>query len=122
MTPKELLTIYKNFAVIGVTPDKSKYGYKIYKRLKEKGYVHINASVRADVSLGLPKDIITLGMNGTPDTVNVNSYKVDVPFSMNAYLDLNGGYSEKINEKWKEDLKKINYIKCLCDDFFEIMK
>lgn len=38
MTPKELLTIYKNFAVIGVTPDKSKYGYKIYKRLKEKGY------------------------------------------------------------------------------------
>lgn len=38
MTPKELLTIYKNFAVIGVTPDESKYGYKIYKRLKEKGY------------------------------------------------------------------------------------
>lgn len=38
MTPKELLTIYKNFAVIGVTPDKSKYGFKIYKRLKEKGY------------------------------------------------------------------------------------
>lgn len=38
MTPKELLTIYKNFAVIGVTPDKSKYGYNIYKRLKEKGY------------------------------------------------------------------------------------
>ena len=78
--------------------DLSLFGFGF--RLKEKGYVHINASVRADVSLGLPKDIITLGMNGTPDTVNVNSYKVDVPLSMNAYLDLNGGYSEKINEKW----------------------
>lgn len=38
MTSKDILTIYKNYAVIGVTPDTEKYGYKIYKRLKEKGY------------------------------------------------------------------------------------
>jgi hypothetical protein len=69
-------------------------------RVKEKGYVHINVSLRTDVTVGLPKDIITLGMNGTPDTINVNSFKVDVPMSMSAYLDLNGGYSEKINDKW----------------------
>ena len=78
--------------------DLSLFGFGF--RLREKGYVHINASLRTDVSVGLPKDIITLGMNGTPDTINVNSYKVDVPVSANAYLDLNGGYSEKINEKW----------------------
>lgn len=28
----------KKWAVIGVTPDKNKFGYKIYNRLKEKGY------------------------------------------------------------------------------------
>lgn len=38
MNPKQLLSHYKNYAVIGVTPDKDKYGYKIYQRLKEKGY------------------------------------------------------------------------------------
>jgi len=38
MTPKQLLSIYKNFAVIGVSEDKEKYGYRIYQRLKEKGY------------------------------------------------------------------------------------
>ncbi len=78
--------------------DLSLFGFGF--RLKEKGYLSINASVRADVAVGLPTELITLGMNGTPDTVNVNSYNVDVPISMNAYLDLNGGYSEQINEKW----------------------
>jgi hypothetical protein len=78
--------------------DVSLFGFGF--RLKEKGYLHINASLRTDVSAGLPKEIITLGMNGTPDTVNVNSYRVDVPVSVNAYLDLNGGYSRQINEKW----------------------
>jgi len=38
MTPKQLLSLYKNFAVIGVTNDTTKFGYKIYKRLKEKGF------------------------------------------------------------------------------------
>lgn len=38
MNPKELLTLYKNYAVVGVNNNKEKYGYKIYKRLKEKGY------------------------------------------------------------------------------------
>lgn len=38
MTPKQILSIYKNYAVIGISEDKEKYGYRIYKRLKEKGY------------------------------------------------------------------------------------
>jgi len=29
---------------------------------------------------------------------------------------------ERIDEKWKEDLKKINYIKNLCDEFYDVMK
>lgn len=38
MTPKEIMKKYKCWAVVGVTTDEDKYGYKIYKRLKEKGY------------------------------------------------------------------------------------
>ena len=78
--------------------DLSLFGFGF--RLKEKGYVHINASLRTDVSVGLPKGIFSLAMNGTPDTINVNSYGIDLPMSVNAYLDLNGGYSEKINDQW----------------------
>lgn len=48
MTPKEILTIYKNFAVIGITPDKDKYGYKIYKRLKDLGYHTFGISPKYD--------------------------------------------------------------------------
>ena len=69
-------------------------------RLKEKGYVTINASLRANTAIGMPSDIFTLGMYGTPDTVNVNSYDIDMPISMNVFLDLSGGYSQKINDQW----------------------
>ena len=38
VNPTQLLNNYKNWAVIGVTPDEEKYAYRIYKKLKEKGY------------------------------------------------------------------------------------
>lgn len=38
MKAKELLNIYRNYAVIGVSENQEKYGYKIFKQLKEKGY------------------------------------------------------------------------------------
>lgn len=38
MKAKELLNIYRNYAVIGVSENKEKFGYKIYKRLKEREY------------------------------------------------------------------------------------
>lgn len=78
--------------------DVSLFGFGF--RIKEKGYLSINASIRANATVGIPTDIVTLGMYGTQDTVNVNSYSLDVPLAMNAYLDLNGGYSHQINEKW----------------------
>lgn len=37
MDAKEVLKTYQNFAVIGVTNNPDKYGYKIYQRLKELG-------------------------------------------------------------------------------------
>lgn len=38
MNPKEILNKYYHFAVIGVSQNKDKYGYKIFHRLKERGY------------------------------------------------------------------------------------
>jgi hypothetical protein len=38
MAPDELLDQYKNWAVVGVTPDEEKYGYKIFHKLKDHGY------------------------------------------------------------------------------------
>ena len=38
MNPKEILEKYHHFAVVGVTPNQEKYGYKIFKRLLDKGY------------------------------------------------------------------------------------
>lgn len=38
MEPKEILSRYYNYAVIGVSQNKDKFGYKIFKRLINKGY------------------------------------------------------------------------------------
>lgn len=38
MNPKDILNKYYHFAVIGVSPNKEKFGYKIFERLKERGY------------------------------------------------------------------------------------
>ena len=38
MNPKDILNKYYHFAVIGVSPNKEKYGYKVFQRLKACGY------------------------------------------------------------------------------------
>lgn len=37
MRKEEMLTL-RNWAIIGVTPKKDRYGYKIWKQMQEKGY------------------------------------------------------------------------------------
>lgn len=72
------------------------FGFKV----KEKGYFTFNTSFRVDATLGLPKDIVTVGMYGTPDTVNVNTYDLTTRLAINAYADFNVGYAHQINDKW----------------------
>lgn len=38
MNPKEILEKYYHFAVLGVSTNKEKFGYKIFKRLIDRGY------------------------------------------------------------------------------------
>lgn len=44
MNAKELLSTYHNIAVIGVTNDQNKYGYKIFKRLLDLNYTAFGIS------------------------------------------------------------------------------
>lgn len=44
MNVQEILGTYKNYAVIGVTNDPEKYGYKIFKRLLDLGYTTYGVS------------------------------------------------------------------------------
>lgn len=69
-------------------------------RIKEKGYFTFNTSLRMDATVGLPKDIVELGMYGAPDTINVNTYDLGTRAMLNTYLDFNVGYSHQINDEW----------------------
>lgn len=70
-------------------------------RIKKKGYLTINASLKQNASLYLPKDLFKLALYGTPDTVNVNKYNLQsLGVSASSYIDFSTGYSHKINEQW----------------------
>ncbi len=70
-------------------------------KIKKKGYLTINASLKQNASLYLPKDLFKLALYGTPDTVNVNKYNLQsLGVSASSYIDFSTGYSHKINEQW----------------------
>lgn len=73
------------------------FGFKI----NEKAYLSFNLSTRVDALVGVPKDLFSLALYGTPDTLGVNSYDLS-SLSVNArsYFDFSVGYLHQINEKW----------------------
>lgn len=77
MTPKQLLEVYKNFAVVGVTEDQEKYGYKIYKRLKEKGYHTFGVSPKYDMIDG---DKIYENLDVIPSPIDVVVFVISPKF------------------------------------------
>lgn len=69
--------------------------------VKERGYFTFNTSVRTDVLGCLPKDLVSLGLYGTPDTLGVNRYDLgSTRINARAYIDIAGGYSHRINDQW----------------------
>ncbi len=89
----------KNNNVVHEELNVSVFGFGF--RVKKKGYLSINMSVRQDLTGYIPKDLFSLALYGTPDSTNVNHYDLrNTKASANAYIDLNGGYSHRINDKW----------------------
>ena len=71
-------------------------------RISDFGFFSFNMSVRADASIAIPRDFVKFALYGTPDTLNTNRYNLkNLSVNANAYIDINGGYSHKINDKWK---------------------
>lgn len=68
MDSKQILSLYRNYAVIGVTQDKEKYGYKIYQRLKERGYHTYGISPKYD---HLEGDILYKSLDCIPSPIDV---------------------------------------------------
>jgi Predicted CoA-binding protein len=78
MTPKQLLSLYKNFAVIGVTNDTTKFGYKIYKRLKEKGFNTFGISPKYNEIDG---DTIYDNLDVVPAPIDVAVFVINPKFA-----------------------------------------
>jgi len=88
----------RNVNVIHEEANVSIFGFGF--RVKKKGYLTINMSVRQDVTGYVPKDLFSLALYGTQDSIT-NTYNLtNTKATANAYIDLNGGYSHRINEKW----------------------
>lgn len=83
MNPKQLLEQYRNWAVIGVTADEQKYGYRIYKRLKEKGYCTYGVSPKYDTIDGDP---IYKSLKDIHQPIDVVVFVVNPKFCL-PYLD-----------------------------------
>ena len=82
MTPKELLKEYKNWAVLGVTTDEAKYGYRIYKRLKDLDYNVYGVSPKYDYVDG---DKMYTSLDTIPDSIDVVVFVVNPRFA-DAYI------------------------------------
>jgi len=78
------------------------FGFKI----KENGYLSINASLRQDMAFYIPKDFVKLALYGTPEENQVNTFNLkSLGFDASAYMDLSAGYSHKINEQFTVGLR-----------------
>lgn len=78
------------------------FGFKI----KENGYLSINASLRQDMAFYIPKDFVKLALYGTPEENQVNTFNLQsLGFDASAYMDLSAGYSHKINEQFTVGLR-----------------
>ena len=70
-------------------------------KVKERGYFTFNLSARTDLMFALPKDFVSLAFYGTPDEEGINRYDLSsLRLNGHAYLDLSGGYTHQINDKW----------------------
>lgn len=71
-------------------------------RYKEKGYIHIGISERVEVGLSVPRTLAEFVLDGgmsNPD--GINSYDITrLGSRMSAYMEIAGGYSHQLNEKW----------------------
>lgn len=94
----KLYNSFKNTTNLSQDFSMSLFGFGF--KLKEKGYLSINASIKQETSAYMPKDFVKLALYGTPDENAVNTFNLrSLGFGVNSYMDISGGYSYILNEK-----------------------
>lgn len=94
----KLYNSFKNTTNLSQDFSMSLFGFGF--KLKEKGYLSINASIKQETSAYMPKDFVKLALYGTPDENAVNTFNLrSLGFGVNSYMDISGGYSYILNEQ-----------------------
>ncbi|MCQ2339402.1 MAG: DUF5723 family protein [Paludibacteraceae bacterium] len=71
-------------------------------RYKERGYIHISVMERIEAGISTPKTMFDFILNGGMRNLDgVNSYNLkQLGMQINAYTEIAGGYSYKLNDQW----------------------
>nr|WP_233186636.1 CoA-binding protein [Petrotoga sp. 9PWA.NaAc.5.4] len=113
----------KNIALIGASPNKEKFGYKIFKDLTKKGYTVYLVNPNHDEIEGiktyksikdLPKEKIDLMVFVIPPQLGIKILKEAYEVGFRKFWFQPGAESEEI-ENYLEGLKDVDYslIKCI---------
>ncbi len=116
---KEMLQ-KKKWAVIGVTPDETRYGYKIFKKLKEKGYVAYGVNPKYTEIDG---EKIYASIKDLPEKVECVNIIVNPKVALNALKEIvkeeikyvwfqPGAFDEEVLDKAEENNLDIVYYDC----------
>ncbi|CAH2212584.1 CoA-binding protein [Tepidibacter aestuarii] len=117
---KEMIQM-KKWAVVGVTEDKSKYGYKIFKKLNDKGYITHGVNPKYSEIEGYK---IYTSIKDVPEKVDCVSVVVNPKISSKLLDDVSelgiknvwfqpGSFDEETINKAKELGLNIVYYDCL---------
>ncbi|WP_245858624.1 CoA-binding protein [Petrotoga olearia] len=113
----------KNVAIIGATRNKEKYGYKVLKNLKDKGYTIYPINPKYDEIEGiktypsvkdLPKDEIDLIVFVVPPQIGITAVKEAYEEGFRKFWFQPGAESDEI-EEYLEELPNVefSFIKCI---------
>lgn len=120
---KEMLDL-KKWAVIGLTDDKSKYGYKIFNKLRDKGYTTYGINPKYDEIDGIK---VYNAIKDIPEKVDCVSMVVNPKLSSKALDDIAelgikyvwfqpGTFDENVIDKAKKLELNIVYYECVYVD------
>ena len=120
---KEMLSL-KKWAVIGFTDDKNKYGYKIFNKLRDKGYTTYGVNPKYDEIDGIK---VYNSIKDVPEKVDCISMVVNTKLSLKALDDIAelgikyvwfqpGTFDENVIDKAKKLGLDIVYYECVYVD------
>lgn len=119
----------KKWALIGVSPDESKFGYKIFMKLKDKGYIVYGLNPKYDEINGvkiyhslkeLPEKIDSVNVIVNP-TVSLNVLDDIVECKIENVWVQQGSYNPQVLNKGKNNELNMVFHECLYVELCKIL-